>query len=157
MEGLISGPSRLFFFKKNWSSSVFLAALFHVLICISLSKFLSGFSRYKTLQTSSCIIRTADHCQRKCPHHFRSYFEDDFSLMGGFLRKLLVSLPTEYHGEVCFPIDLCGKTRPDTRPPVADGWAGAEIGVFTTRSLPTDQRTDRDSYRVACPQPQRNK
>ena len=33
-------------------------------------------------------------------------------------------------------------TRPDTRPPVADSWAGAEIRVFTTRSLPTDQRTD---------------
>ena len=23
------------------------------------------------------------------------------------------------------------KTRPDTRPPVADGWAGAEMRVFT--------------------------
>ena len=57
------------------------------------------------------------------------------------------------------------KTRPDTRPPVADGWAGAEM-----RDLPlfdsmvtdqwtdgrtdgrTDGWTDKASYRVACPQ-----
>ena len=58
------------------------------------------------------------------------------------------------------------KTRPDTRPPVADGWAGAELRVFplfdsitstdqpTDRptNRPTDQRTDKASYRVACPQ-----
>ena len=65
-------------------------------------------------------------------------------------------------------------TRPDTRPiPVADGWAGAEMRVFTlsnsiTTDGPTDgrtngrtdqrtdgrtdQRTDKASYRVACPQ-----
>ena len=35
-------------------------------------------------------------------------------------------------------------TRPDTRPPVADGWAGAEISVFTLFDLIiTDQRTNR--------------
>ena len=45
--------------------------------------------------------------------------------------------------------------RPDTRPkPVADGWAGAEIRVFTlSNSIITDQQTDRltdkASYRVA--------
>ena len=35
-------------------------------------------------------------------------------------------------------------TRPDTRPiPVADGWAGAEMRVFTlSNSITTDQRTD---------------
>ena len=54
------------------------------------------------------------------------------------------------------------QTRPDTRPiPVADGWAGAEMRVFTVSNLiTTDQRTDRRmdqwtdkaSYRVACPQ-----
>ena len=53
-------------------------------------------------------------------------------------------------------------TRPDTRPPVADGWAGAEMLVFplfdscsrTDRPTdrPTDGRTDKASYRVACPQ-----
>ena len=48
-------------------------------------------------------------------------------------------------------------TRPDTRPPVADGWAGAEISVFTLFDLIiTDQRTngrtDKASFRVACPQ-----
>ena len=36
------------------------------------------------------------------------------------------------------------KTRPDTRPPVADGWAGAEMRVFALfdSCSPTDQRTD---------------
>ena len=36
------------------------------------------------------------------------------------------------------------KTRPDTRPiPVADGWAGAEMRVFTlSNSIITDRRTD---------------
>ena len=52
-------------------------------------------------------------------------------------------------------------TRPDTRPPVADGWAGAEMRVFPLfnssvtdqpTNRPTDQRTDKASYRVACPQ-----
>ena len=52
------------------------------------------------------------------------------------------------------------KTRPDTRPPVADGWAGAEMRVFplfdssvTDRptNQPTDGRTDKASYRVASP------
>ena len=36
-------------------------------------------------------------------------------------------------------------TRPDTRPSVADGWAGAEISVFDSCSRtdrPTDGRTD---------------
>ena len=34
------------------------------------------------------------------------------------------------------------KTRPDTRPPVADGWAGAEMRVFPLfNSSVTDQRT----------------
>ena len=51
------------------------------------------------------------------------------------------------------------ETRPDTRPiPVADRWAGAEMRVFTLSNSitmtdwPTDQRTDKASYRVACPQ-----
>ena len=48
------------------------------------------------------------------------------------------------------------KTRPDTRPSVADGWAGA-FSHFSTRGYgPTNQRTDgrtdKASYRVACPQ-----
>ena len=54
-------------------------------------------------------------------------------------------------------------TGPDTRPPVADGWAGAEMRVFpifnssvTTRAWRTngrtDGRTDKASYRIACPQ-----
>ena len=36
------------------------------------------------------------------------------------------------------------QTRPDTRPiPVADGWAGAEMRVFTiSNSITTDRRTD---------------
>ena len=49
------------------------------------------------------------------------------------------------------------RTRPDTRSPVADGRAGAEMRVFTLfDSIITDQRTDGPtdiaSYRVACPQ-----
>merc|ERR1712074_173608 len=53
------------------------------------------------------------------------------------------------------------KTRPDTRLPVADGWAGAEMRVFplfnssvTDRptNQPTDGWTDKASFRVACPQ-----
>ena len=61
------------------------------------------------------------------------------------------------------------ETRPDTRPPVVDGWAGAEMRVFplfnsSVTDRPTDQptdrptdqatdgRTDKASYRVACPQ-----
>ena len=50
------------------------------------------------------------------------------------------------------------KTRPDTRPPVADGWAGAEMRVFTLfdscspTDRPTNRQTDKGSYRVACPQ-----
>ena len=48
-------------------------------------------------------------------------------------------------------------TRPDTRPPVADGWARAEMRVSTLfDSITTDQRTEgwthKASYRVACPQ-----
>ena len=60
-------------------------------------------------------------------------------------------------------------TRPDTRPPVADGWAGVEMRIFplfissmTDRrtnqpnnqptNQPTNRRTDKASYRVACPQ-----
>ena len=39
------------------------------------------------------------------------------------------------------------RTRPDTRPSVADGWAGAEMRVFPlfnsiTTDQPTDQPTD---------------
>ena len=40
------------------------------------------------------------------------------------------------------------QTRPDTRPPVADGWAGAEMRVFplfdsiTSTDRPTDRPTD---------------
>ena len=54
------------------------------------------------------------------------------------------------------------RTRPDTRPPVADGWAGAEMCVFTLfDSMVTDQRTDRRtdkaSNRVACPQLKRGR
>ena len=49
------------------------------------------------------------------------------------------------------------KTRPDTRPSVADGWAGAEMRVFPlfdsmVTDGRTDGRTDKASYRVACPQ-----
>ena len=56
------------------------------------------------------------------------------------------------------------RTRPDTRPPVADGWAGAEMRVFplfnssvTDRRTDgptngrTDGRTDKASYRIASP------
>ena len=43
-------------------------------------------------------------------------------------------------------------TRLDTRPSVADGWAGAEIRVFPLeRDRPTDGRTDKASYRVVSP------
>ena len=61
------------------------------------------------------------------------------------------------------------KTRPDTRPSVADGWVRAEMRVFPLfDSMVTDQqmdrrtdgqmdgrtdgRTNKASYRVACPQ-----
>ena len=45
------------------------------------------------------------------------------------------------------------ETRPDTRPSVADGRAGAEMRVFPLfDSMVTDGRTDKASYRVACPQ-----
>ena len=49
------------------------------------------------------------------------------------------------------------RTRPDTRPPIADGWAGAEMRVSPffdsmVTDGPTDRRTDKASYRVACPQ-----
>ena len=38
----------------------------------------------------------------------------------------------------------CVKTRPDTRPSVADGWAGAEMRVFPLfNSITTDQPTNR--------------
>ena len=43
------------------------------------------------------------------------------------------------------------KTRPDTRPSVADGWAGVEMRVFplfdsmVTDGRPTDGPTDRQS------------
>ena len=44
-----------------------------------------------------------------------------------------------------------------TATPVACGWAGAEMRVFPLfnscgTDQPTDQRTDKGSYRVACPQ-----
>ena len=36
-----------------------------------------------------------------------------------------------------------GETRPDTRPSVADGWAGAEMRVFPLfDSIITDRQTD---------------
>ena len=35
------------------------------------------------------------------------------------------------------------KTRPDIRPSVADGWAGAEMRVFPLFNSITDQPTDR--------------
>ena len=38
--------------------------------------------------------------------HFCSCFEDDFSLMGSFLRQFFDSLATKCHGKVCFPIEL---------------------------------------------------
>ena len=38
---------------------------------------------------------------------------------------------------------MANKTRPDTRPPVADGWAGAEMRVFPLfDSMVTDGRMD---------------
>ena len=56
-------------------------------------------------------------------------------------------------------------TRPDTRPSVADGWAGADMHILPlfdsmVTDGPTDRRTDgrtvgrtdKASYRVACPQ-----
>ena len=62
-----------------------------------------------------------------------------------------------------FHTDLA-ETRPDTRPPVADGWAGAEMRVLTFRldgygrtDGRSDGRTDKASYRVACPQPKMGK
>ena len=36
---------------------------------------------------------------------------DDFCLIGDFLRQLLVSLATEEHGEIGFPIELCRKLQ----------------------------------------------
>ena len=43
------------------------------------------------------------------------------------------------------------RTRPDTRPPVADGWAGAEMRVFPLeRDGPTNQRTDGQSLLSSC-------
>ena len=48
--------------------------------------------------------------------------------------------------------------RPDTQPPVADGWAGVDMRVFPLFDSclqtdgPTDRRTDKASYRVVCPQ-----
>ena len=69
-----------------------------------------------------------------------------------------------------FGNNLCSlnKTRPDTRPSVADGWAGVELCVFPLLNLsvtdqptngmtdrrmdgPTDRRT-KPLIRVACPQ-----
>ena len=49
------------------------------------------------------------------------------------------------------------RTRPDTRPTVADGWAGAEMRVSTlSNSIITDGwtngQTDKASYGVACAQ-----
>ena len=74
----------------------------------------------------------------------------------------------DYVAEFYTSISLCSQrgfgsnnqTRPDTRPSVADGWAGAEMRVFPlfnsiTTDQPTDQptdgRTDKASYRVASP------
>ena len=54
------------------------------------------------------------------------------------------------------------ETRPYTRPPVADRWAGAEVRVFplfnsSVTDGRTDGRTDKASYRVACPQLKKKK
>ena len=47
---------------------------------------------------------------------------------------------------------LPSKTMPDTRQPVADGWAGAEMRVFPLfDSIITDQRTDRRTDRRTKP------
>ena len=43
-------------------------------------------------------------------------------------------------------------TRPDTRQPVADGWAGAEMRVFPLfDSMVTDRRTDGRTERRTKP------
>ena len=67
-----------------------------------------------------------------------------------FTQNLRSNRPPQYIHEI---------TRLDTRPiPVADGWAGAEMRVFTlfdswSRTDEwTNGRTDKGSYRVACPQ-----
>ena len=46
-------------------------------------------------------------------------------------------------------------TRPDTRPPVADGWAGAEMRVFplfdwSVTDRPTDRPMDGQSLLQSC-------
>ena len=64
--------------------------------------------------------------------------------------------PTRAHGRMYGrrkpPIELCVRnlkvkeevTRPDTRPSVADGWAGADMRVFPLfDSMVTDGRTNR--------------
>ena len=82
------------------------------------------------------------------------------NFMLGLVRtKRLVNFPK--HPTRKKPLQV--STRLDTRPPVADGWAGAEMRIFplSTRSLRTngprdgltdgltDGRTDEASYRFA--------
>ena len=76
----------------------------------------------------------------------------------GFVRKKLIDKLDQENNETKLILrQVIKKTRPDTRPiPVADGWAGAEMCVFTlsnsiTTDRPTDGRTDKASYRVASP------
>ena len=52
-EGPMINGSTLYWGVEKVEVEVFLAAPFYVLICISQSEFLSGFSWYKTLKTSS--------------------------------------------------------------------------------------------------------
>ena len=52
---------------------------------------------------------------------------------------------------------ICQKTRLDTRPPVADGWAEADMRIFQLErdgltNRRADGQTDKTSYRVGCPQ-----
>ena len=64
--------------------------------------------------------------------------------------------------EILHSITIWNQTRPDTRPPVADRWAGADMRVFLffdscwqtygRTDGPKDGRMDTASYRVAYPQ-----
>ena len=62
---------------------------------------------------------------------------DNFSLIGDFLRQLLVSLATKEHEEICFPIELSRKleelknkpNRATMRPSCA--LSGGNFGVVT--------------------------
>ena len=81
--------------------------------------------------------------------------------LGGRKGKNLPCVQRQRSSATSWPLPKKGKkmkTRPDTRPiSVADGWAGAEMCVFTLFQLdhndgPTDRQMDKASYRVACPQ-----